>query len=177
MGRKSDKEHETDEYTASDAINELTYITSKVVDYENEVENGDYVEWEVRYNIITDTSKLYKNNQEQKDMFVAKSAQEAMNFNPENLTDFYDFEKNIEKNYAGIMYEFSQAESEEYVASLLNKGYKMRRKVLTPSYVEVYLYDNSHYTVRVLVFDEILLTSILDSNELPGITSYFNIRQ
>lgn len=172
----TDVEQAKEDAETSDVLEELSYITFKVVEYEETLENGNTVEWEVRYSPITNSSVLYKNSQKQKDVFVAKSAQEVLKFNPEELSSSSNDNRKVNDNDSGILYEYSLQESEEYVASLIRRGYTMRRKILTPNYAEVYLYDSLNNTFRVLVFDNVMLASVMDSNELPEMVSYFNIR-
>lgn len=172
----TNEDYAKEDIGTSDVLKELSYTTLKVVEYEEKLENGNTVEWEVRYSPITNSSALYKNSQEQKDTLVANSSQEALNFNPERLTTSYYDNKKINDNDTGILYEYSLQESEEYIASLISDGYTIRRKILTPNYAEVYLYDDLNNTIRALIFENIMLTSVMDSNELPEMISYFNIR-
>lgn len=165
-----------EEIATTNVLKEMSYSTLKVVDYEKMLDSGNYVEWEVRYSPIKNVSILYKNNNEQKDTYVATSIQETVDFQPEKLNVTNSYDKKIEGNDTGILYQTSLKESEEYVAFLISRGYKIRRKILTPNYAEIYLYDDSNNTIRVLIFDKIMLKSVLDSNELPEIDSYFNIK-
>jgi hypothetical protein len=151
--------------------NTLTYVTKQVVDYESK---GKPNRWEIRYDIWNSSSSLYKNEKCIKKLTYGE-LDKIVDFEPEALVSSHDFTEELNtENDTGIIYEMDLKSSERYIASFLSRGYSYRRKILTPTYAEVYLYDAVGNTIRVLAFqDKLLIATLYEDTTLPRIEGYF----
>ncbi len=145
-------------------------VTMQVIDFED-----DDAIWESRYDVTNLSSCLYKNGK----LIDGKGCDDLkriINFSPESSTIEADFADSIkDNNETGIIYELDLYESENYIASLLSKGYSMRRKILTSTYAELYLFDTEGNTVRILCLsDKMLIGELYENTKIPDIESYFN---
>lgn len=152
---------------------DFSYITMSVTDYEQESQSGDFLEWQSRYSIITSSSSLYINGYLSKEQIHVSDVDEILSFDPESSIVNKDVKSKVEKNKYGILHCISLEESEQYIAGLLKDGYVLRRKIITPTYVETYLLDTEDRTTRIIAFKEYMLVAKLDRTELPEIKSYF----
>lgn len=157
----------------TEEVNDFSYLTMQVTDYELKTQFRNYTEWQSRYSILTSSSTLYVDDKVYKEDVSVSNLDEIISFYPEDINQEYDYSDKIKEQDTGILYEFLIKESEEYVASLLQKGYVLRRKILTSTYAEVYLFDHQSNTIRVIAFKDKMLTAKIDNNELPEIESYF----
>lgn len=153
--------------------NGLTYITKQVIDYKGNSKE-DINTWEIRYNILDSISFLYKDNKYAKEV-TGVGIDQAVTFSPEIYPITYNYNEQLkESKISGIIYEFDLDTSERYVASLLNYGYTMRRKILTSNYAEVYLLDTVGNTIRIFCLKDKMLMAQLDEDApMPEIESYF----
>lgn len=160
----------------SDLIEEnkdFSYPTMQITDYEDKDQSGNHIVWECRYSIVTSSSTLYVGGKVYKEDVDCSNLSEIISFHPENIKQEFDFTNRMREQDTGILYEFLIKEAEEYVASLLEKGLTLRRKILTPTYAEVYLLNDKSKTVRIIAFKDKMLMAEIDKNELPEISSYF----
>lgn len=152
---------------------DFTYITKQVIDYEND--NGkDRNVWETKHSILDSVSFLYKNNKYERDV-AGGGIEPIVAFSPETYPETYSFKEQLtESKISGIIYELDLKASERYVASLLNHGYSMRRKILTSVYAEVYLQDAGGDVFRIFCLSDKMLMAQLDEDApMPSAESYF----
>lgn len=152
---------------------DFSYITLSVTDYEQGIQQGNYLEWQSRYNIVTSTSSLYIDGSISKEGISISNVDEIISFHPESKTDLKDIKSKVDDNEYGIIHWMSLKESEQYAGSLLQDGYVLRRKIITPTYAELYLLDKDDNTLRLIAFREYMLAANLTGDDLPDIESYF----
>lgn len=171
----SNDESVSDGESVVDIFNDmdLSYVTMSVTDYEQVNQTGDYLEWQSRYSIITSTSTLYMNGRVSKESIDVSNVDEIISFHPEYTNENKEVISKMRDNKDGILHRMILEESEQYVGFLLNNGYSLRRKIITPTYAELYLFDEEFKTIRIIVFREYMLAAKITGDELPTIDSYF----
>lgn len=152
---------------------DFSYVTLSVTDYEQVIQPGNFMEWQSRYNIITSTSSLYIDGSISKEGISVSNIDEIISFHPESITVIKDVKSKVKDNEHGIIHWISLKESEQYVGSLLLDGYILRRKIITPTYAELYLLDKDEKTLRIIAFREYMLAAKLTGDDLPDMESYF----
>lgn len=157
-------------------VTHITLVTKQVVDYAINNESQITI-LETRYNINDATSNLYKNGEIIKEV-PSMGIQEIITFNPEKYAHVHletNKSKNEDKHDTGIIYDLDIETSNKYVASLINNGYQMQRKILTPTYAEIYLINAKGERLRLLCFNDLMLMGKLNEDViLPNIESYFD---
>lgn len=152
---------------------DFSYVTMCVTDYEQVIPPGNYLEWQSRYNIVTSTSSLYIDGSISREGISVSNVDEIISFYPESMSEIKDVKSKVKENEYGIIHWMSLKESEQYVSSLILDGYILRRKIVTPTYAELYLLDKDDKTLRIIAFHEYMLAAKLTRDELPDMESYF----
>lgn len=134
---------------------------------------------EAVYSVGGKKTKLYKNGDYIGDSnLIADENIGLMEFNPEKHTDEINFtSSSIEKYSSGIAYTYNMdtKTSEYYISTLMSsKEYNIIRKVITPTYCEVYLKNNKGDILRVIVTSDLMVKANLKTGTgMKDIMSYF----
>ena len=142
----------------------------KEEDYVLEFYFGGSEDVEVRYYPKTSKTVLYRNGQEGEVLSrVNKVALDVLKL--EENTGVSNTLLNRD-TISELTYDSTLTESSQYINFLYSKGYKLKREVRTPQYMD-FILDSSEGSKRLLVFTQTIMVGDLDKGaELPPLEDY-----
>lgn len=142
-------------------------VTTKIID-EDDI-------YEVRLKYFEVKSKVYKNDKVWLDIGETDDVGDYIEFDLNNKSKA-KVDINKYKTSVNGVYKIDMDKSKDYVQSLINSNYKLKREVMTENSVDIYLENKDKKITRIIVLSDRLIQLEYEGKSLPDIESYFEER-
>lgn len=129
--------------------------------------------YEVRLAYFETKSKVYKNNVHWLNIGEQENIGEYMEFKLDGK-DGKQIKLEEYKTLVNGVYKIDMYQSKLYINNLIDKGYKLKREVMTENSTDVYLEDKNKKIIRLIVLSDRLIKMNYAKESLPDIESYWN---
>ncbi len=150
----------------------------------NNEENNNYIVthyvkelddiWEVRVNTVNKQVGVYKNNTKMQE-YYSETTPNTQRYMELPIVDDFEIGVNIEEEtpYIPLTWESNTYKSGQYLKYLTKVGYKERRIVKTPSYIEVYMTKDNTMKRIIISNDSIIIGDVVNKT-LPDVINYLS---